>query len=416
MSLPANIRVNTSAPFPSLVTASGPVTLAKANGIWKIGLSVAMLGVENVPNPATTYLLLYDSVVGNWFKIPLSSLPITGARVQRSITGAGNLPIASTDQILNVNAAVPGLIITIPLAVTRRRRCSAYFQFYPRQLAVHIDRDRTGHVGWSGVSGSEQRWGDAHAVHRWGQQCLGIRRDMMRLLSIALAAVLLVLGVPAYAQTTPGVLGPGQIVGNYAVGQGLPTAVNPTASGLACPTFLTPYQLFANTTGAPTAIPIQVWDGAQCVTLGTLNATTHNFATLTAGVASIGNNGVDASLTFTGTGSGPFTGAVTAKINLANPTTWTALHKHIQSGDGILVSNNGAATTLINQGIDVVEDGAPSAFAATSYGVVGTTNMPSFIGEGARGTLASPAVPQANDALVALAGRGYIGGGFSATG
>lgn len=131
MSLPANIRVNTSAPFPSLVTASGPVTLAKANGIWKIGLSVAMLGVENVSNPATTYLLLYDSVAGNWFKIPLSSLPITGARVQRSITGAGNLPIASTDQILNVNAAVPGLIIAIPLAVTRTGGAPLTFNFIP---------------------------------------------------------------------------------------------------------------------------------------------------------------------------------------------------------------------------------------------------------------------------------------------
>ena len=118
MALPANIRVNTSAPFPSLVTASGPITLAKANGIWKIGFSIAMLGVENVPNPATTYLLLFDSIAGNFFKIPLASLPITGARVQRSITGAGSLPIASTDQILNVNSG-PGLIIPIPLAVTR---------------------------------------------------------------------------------------------------------------------------------------------------------------------------------------------------------------------------------------------------------------------------------------------------------
>jgi hypothetical protein len=119
MSLPANIRVNTSAPFPSLVTAIGPITLAKQNGIWKIGLSIAMLGVENVPSTATTYLMLFDSIAGNFFKIPLASLPITGARLQRSVTGAGSLPITVNDQILNVNAGAPGLVITIPLAVSR---------------------------------------------------------------------------------------------------------------------------------------------------------------------------------------------------------------------------------------------------------------------------------------------------------
>lgn len=40
-------------------------------------------------------------------------------------------------------------------------------------------------------------------------------------------------------------------------------------------------------------------------------------------VASIGNASADTSLTLAGTGSGPFTGAVTAKLNLGNANTWT---------------------------------------------------------------------------------------------
>ena len=41
--LPANIRVNASFPFPSLVSGTGPVTISKANGVWSIGFSMAVL-------------------------------------------------------------------------------------------------------------------------------------------------------------------------------------------------------------------------------------------------------------------------------------------------------------------------------------------------------------------------------------
>ncbi len=43
MTIPANIRVNTQAPFPSLVKGSGAVTVAKQNGIWTVGISTTAL-------------------------------------------------------------------------------------------------------------------------------------------------------------------------------------------------------------------------------------------------------------------------------------------------------------------------------------------------------------------------------------
>lgn len=46
------------------------------------------------------------------------------------------------------------------------------------------------------------------------------------------------------------------------------------------------------------------------------------------GVASVGNASADTTLTIAGTGSGPWTGSVTAKINLANANVWTALQTH----------------------------------------------------------------------------------------
>jgi hypothetical protein len=152
----------------------------------------------------------------------------------------------------------------------------------------------------------------------------------------------------------------------------------------------------------------------QCLLSGNLAAPTWGSCVGGSTVSSMNN--ADASLTLTGTGGGPFTGAVTAKINLANPNVWTARQSVITSGSGLLVSNNAAATALTNQGIDVVEDSVPGSITLTTYGVNGLTNMPTFVGQTARGTLSSPAVVQANDVLASFSGRGYIGGGFAAAG
>lgn len=123
MTLPANVRFNTQVPFPAMVTAIGPVTLTKVNGVWTVGFSIANLGTEvpglgSFPND---YLLVWDSVQLNFFKTPITTLQqmLVGAgRTQRSITGSGQLPIVANDSILNLNAA-SDLTPTVPLASGR---------------------------------------------------------------------------------------------------------------------------------------------------------------------------------------------------------------------------------------------------------------------------------------------------------
>jgi hypothetical protein len=117
--LPPNIRVNMQAPFPALTKAVGPVTLAKANGIFTIGFSVKGLGVQAPPaaNYPTDYLIAYDSVANTLFKMPLLGA-FGGSRVQRSIAGAGPVAIVSTDQQLNLNLTA-SLVITLPSFATR---------------------------------------------------------------------------------------------------------------------------------------------------------------------------------------------------------------------------------------------------------------------------------------------------------
>lgn len=118
MTLPANIRVNTLLPFPSLVTGTGPVTVSKVNGIWKVGLNFTQLAQQNPAGAQLNndLLLVYDPVVQTFFTVPMSffsSASGTAAIKQRSISSSGDLPIVASDQQLNCNLSSP-TAITLP--------------------------------------------------------------------------------------------------------------------------------------------------------------------------------------------------------------------------------------------------------------------------------------------------------------
>ena len=77
MTIPAQIRFNLNAPFPSLVTGSGPISVNKMNGIWSIGYSVANLSKQNPPPAAgltTGYVTVWDSQANAFYNVPLSAL------------------------------------------------------------------------------------------------------------------------------------------------------------------------------------------------------------------------------------------------------------------------------------------------------------------------------------------------------
>ena len=72
-----NIRINLSAPFPSLVTGSGGIGVAKSNGNWVISYSPVSLPVQSPP-PASTfptsYVTVYNNATGQSFNVPLSAI------------------------------------------------------------------------------------------------------------------------------------------------------------------------------------------------------------------------------------------------------------------------------------------------------------------------------------------------------
>lgn len=125
MTLPANIRVNPQIPFPSLVYGSGPITIAKQNGIWTVGFSIAAFGsvVPAVPNYPTDYLMGWDAVNNTFFKVSITNLISSIAttiqnRTQRLVT-TSPIGVGPTDMIINTNIASGSPTCQLPAAAGR---------------------------------------------------------------------------------------------------------------------------------------------------------------------------------------------------------------------------------------------------------------------------------------------------------
>lgn len=105
MSLPANIRVNASAPFPALVKGAGPIAISKQNGIWTVSLNFgAIAQAQGVPDPANTYTLVWNALTGVFTLIPLSA--VSSIKVVKVLTAAGPYAAQPTDEVLIVNQIV----------------------------------------------------------------------------------------------------------------------------------------------------------------------------------------------------------------------------------------------------------------------------------------------------------------------
>jgi hypothetical protein len=152
------------------------------------------------------------------------------------------------------------------------------------------------------------------------------------------------------------------------VGVTLPISVANSASGVANLATMAAYTIKGNatsSTAAPTDILLSGLTNKASPTSSDIllisdEAASHalKYSTIaqlvgavTSGVSSVGNASSDTSLTITGTGSGPWTGAVTVKLNLAVAQTWTALQTHNNSMIAMLGSSTGKTTlTSANAG------------------------------------------------------------------
>jgi hypothetical protein len=75
--MPANVRISAQFPFPSGVAGTTPIAITKANGIWSVALPLDALATQNPSGGSLTtdYVLVWDSLTGTYFKMPISNVP-----------------------------------------------------------------------------------------------------------------------------------------------------------------------------------------------------------------------------------------------------------------------------------------------------------------------------------------------------
>lgn len=125
MSQPANIRVNMSSPFPALVKGLGPIAISKLNGIWTVSLNFgAIAQAQGLPDPANTFVLVWNALTGVFTLIPIGLVPAVG-KVVKTLTGVGALasPYAAlpADDVLIVKQAA-GAAFTITVDWSQRTK------------------------------------------------------------------------------------------------------------------------------------------------------------------------------------------------------------------------------------------------------------------------------------------------------
>lgn len=87
MTLPANIRVNISAPFPARVTAAGMVQITKSNGVWNVSISYEGLQPLPLSSPLSGVIVaVYDATTEAFWQVGLSTL-LTGGGTRLSQIG-----------------------------------------------------------------------------------------------------------------------------------------------------------------------------------------------------------------------------------------------------------------------------------------------------------------------------------------
>lgn len=120
MTLPANIRVNIGAPFPSIVRGSGPITIQKTNGIWTVGLGFIQLpSVPGGADPTQIYLLAYNNQTGVFQKISIAGLLSTNSPATIVTSAQSPYPPLATDTFLLVDTTGGPVEIDMPLAAAR---------------------------------------------------------------------------------------------------------------------------------------------------------------------------------------------------------------------------------------------------------------------------------------------------------
>lgn len=121
MTLPANIRVNTSAPFPATVKGSGLVSVGKQNGIWTVSLFPlsTLAGVPAGTDPATILVLVWNTVLQSYQQTTAAALVGSASKPTNISFANSPYPPLASDTFLYVDTSGGAIEIDLPLAASR---------------------------------------------------------------------------------------------------------------------------------------------------------------------------------------------------------------------------------------------------------------------------------------------------------
>jgi hypothetical protein len=119
VTLPASIRVNVRAPFPTQVRGAAFISVAKSNGIWTVKPDYRLIA-ENPLLTTTQVVALQDTVTGAWSYMSASLLLSASLSSYREVTVAGSVTVQPTDIIILLNKSPSGAsTINLPNSATR---------------------------------------------------------------------------------------------------------------------------------------------------------------------------------------------------------------------------------------------------------------------------------------------------------
>jgi hypothetical protein len=121
LTLPASIRINAQFPFPSLVQATGPVTITKSKGIWTVGFQIANLA--SLPagfNPANALVLVYNTLTQTFQQTTIAGLLLASTVTPTTVSFAQSpYAVLPTDTFLLVDPSGGPIEIDLPASALR---------------------------------------------------------------------------------------------------------------------------------------------------------------------------------------------------------------------------------------------------------------------------------------------------------
>jgi len=115
MTLPASIRVNCRSPFPSRVSAGPGLAVAKANGIWNIGLDYVDL-VSAASILSTHEWPVYDTVSKTFSNVTFSQLVVSILSGQRVAVNDADYAAAVSAGVIAYTAITAARTVSLPQA------------------------------------------------------------------------------------------------------------------------------------------------------------------------------------------------------------------------------------------------------------------------------------------------------------